>query len=82
MDHIWFVNFNSTQKYNVQGLQGRVDITELQYKTYKNRVDALTRRTKREFYRNIFANFKNNTAMLWKTINNLTKKNPIETKSK
>ena len=48
-------------------------ITELQYKTYKNRVDALTRRTKREYYRNMFANFKNNTAKLWKTTNNLTK---------
>ena len=55
-------------------------ITELQYKTFNNRVDALTRRTIKEYYRNIFANYKNNTAKLWKTINNLTK--PSKTKQK
>ena len=55
-------------------------ITELHYKTFNNRVDALTRRTKKEYYRNIFANFKSNTAKLWKTINNLTK--PPQSKQK
>ena len=48
-------------------------IPELQYKSYKNRIDALTRKSKKEYYRNIFANYKNNTSKLWKTINNLTK---------
>ena len=48
-------------------------IPEMQYKSYKNRVDALTRKTKKDYYRNIFANYKNNTSKLWKTINNLTK---------
>ena len=48
-------------------------IMELQYKSYNNRVNALVRKCKRDYYRNIFANFKNNTRKLWKTINNLTK---------
>ena len=46
---------------------------EMQYKSYNNRVNALVRKTKRDYYRRIFSNYKNNTKKLWKTINHLTK---------
>ena len=46
---------------------------EQQYKNFKNRVNGLIRKVKSNYYRNIFANFKNNTSKLWKTINNITK---------
>ena len=48
-------------------------IPEQQYKNFKNRVNGLIRKVKSNYYRNIFANFKNNTSKLWKTINNITK---------
>ena len=51
-------------------------VTELAYKTYKNRVTSLTRRLKKDYYRRVFSNFKNNTKKLWQTINSLTKPPP------
>ena len=56
------------------------NVNRLNYNAYRNRLNALIRLTKRNYYMNIFSNFKNNTKKLWQTINNMTKSNTTQTK--
>ena len=51
------------------------NVSNLQYNVYRNRVNALIRLTKRNYYMNIFSNYKNHTKKLWQTINKMTKSN-------
>ena len=52
----------------------------VQYNTYRNRLIALIRLTKRNYYQNIFSNYKNHTKKLWQTINSMSKSNTSVTK--
>ena len=51
-----------------------------QYNSYRNRLNALIRLTKRNYYLNVFSNFRNQTKKLWQTINSMTKTSASHTK--
>ena len=51
-----------------------------QYNSYRNRLNALIRLTKRNYYLNVFSNFRNHTKKLWQTINSITKTSASHTK--
>ena len=54
----------------------RIGLTsEDRYNTYRNKLNSLIRLSKKNYYLNIFKNFKNSTKKIWKTINSLTKSN-------
>ena len=50
-------------------------VDNLQYNSYRNRLNALIRLTKRNYYLATFSNFKNQTKKIWQTINSMTKTN-------
>ena len=47
--------------------------SQIEYNIYRNRVDALIKLTKRNYYLKIFSSFKNSTRKLWQSINSLSK---------
>ena len=47
-------------------------VAEGEYNIYRNRLTALIRLSKKNFYYKTFSDFKSNTRKLWKTINHLT----------
>ena len=56
------------------------NVNALNYNAYRNRLNALIRLTKRNYYMNVFSNYKNHTKKLWQTINNLTKSTTPQSK--
>ena len=55
-------------------------VSTVQYNSYRNRLNALIRLTKRNYYLAIFSNYKSQTKKLWQTINNMTKGNSTHSK--
>ena len=56
-------------------------ITQAQYSSYRNRTTALVKLTKRNYYLDVFSNFKNSTKKLWQTVNSLSGTNVRSTKT-
>ena len=54
-------------------------ISHLAYKQYRNHLTFLIRTAKRNYYNQIFCNFRNNTKIIWKTINELKGKKRLRT---
>ena len=54
-------------------------ISHLAYKQYRNHFTSLIRIAKRNYYNQIFSSFRNNTKIIWKTINELKGKKRIRT---
>ena len=48
--------------------------TEMKYKTYRNKLKEIIRRTKEKYYRDKCFEYKQNTSKLWKMINRITQK--------
>ena len=60
----------SIRNKNLQYKKMRIgQITEEMYNAYRNRLTALIRSSKRNYYMRTFSNFKSSTKKLWKTIN-------------
>ena len=55
-------------------------ISENEYKSYKNRLVNLLKTAKKRYYINLFNNFKTNTRKLWHALNKLTGKNYRQSK--
>ena len=56
-------------------------IPQAQYNAYRNKTTALIKLTKRNYYLNVFSNFKYSTKKLWQTVNKLSGTNVRSTKT-
>ena len=65
---------NSIRKKNELFKKTKLGLVNLiEYNSYRNKVNALIKLTKRKYYLDLFSSFKSSTKKLWQSINSLTK---------